>query len=189
MSSSAAARDIGEEWGERFTTLALHARFPAEVLVRTGYLGLGLYLAGHVVGCGGVHCVEDDRLVSNDLPSCGWCSRVWDSVRVIWLVLKNLDSLSCCGSGPGRTRGVAYSDGLVHWSGSFASAVGLYRRDGELGSSVCSCVVDDSTDVRPTPLAWGRWRYQSLLGYRWWVVRLVVLGRRLSVQPVPREGS
>ena len=41
LSSSAVARGVGEEWGERFTTLALHARFPAEVLVRTGYLGHG----------------------------------------------------------------------------------------------------------------------------------------------------
>ena len=71
LSSSAAARDVGEEWGERFTTLALHARFPADELVRTGYLGLGQYLAGLVVGCGGVRCVGDDSLVSNDLPSCG----------------------------------------------------------------------------------------------------------------------
>ena len=114
LSSSAAAREDGEEWGERFTTLALHARFPAVVLVRTGDLGLGLYLAGLVVGCCGVRFVGDDSLVSNDLPSCGWCSREWDSVRVIGFVLKNLDFLSCCGSGPGRTRWVAYSDGLVH---------------------------------------------------------------------------
>ena len=41
LSSSTAARDDGEEWGERFTTLALHARFPVEVFVRTGYLCLG----------------------------------------------------------------------------------------------------------------------------------------------------
>ena len=41
LSSSAAARDIGEEWGERFTTLALHARFQAEVIIRPGYLDLG----------------------------------------------------------------------------------------------------------------------------------------------------
>ena len=116
LSSSAAARNIGEEWGGRFTTLALHARFPAEVLVRTGYLGLGLCLAGLVVGCGGVRCVGDDSLVSNDLPSCGWCSREWESVRVIGFVMKSLDSLSCCGSGHGGTHGVAYSDGLVHWS-------------------------------------------------------------------------
>ena len=116
LSSSAAARDVGEEWGERFTTLAFHARFPAEVPVRTGYLGLGQYLAGLVVGCGGVRDVGDDSLVSNDLPSCGCCSREWDSVLVVGFVLKTLGSLSCCGIGPGRTRGVAYSDGLVHWS-------------------------------------------------------------------------
>ena len=58
LSSSAAARVAGEEWGERFTTLALHARFPAVVLVRTGDLGLGLYLAGLVVGCRGSVVVE-----------------------------------------------------------------------------------------------------------------------------------
>ena len=69
LSSSAAARDVGEEWGERFTTLALHARFPAEVLVRTGYLGHGMLLAGLVVGCVGVRCVGDDSRGSNDLPS------------------------------------------------------------------------------------------------------------------------
>ena len=116
LSSSAAARDVGEEWGERFTTLALHARFPEEVLVRTGYLGHGKLLAGLVVGCCGVRFAGDDSLVSNDLPSCGWCKREWDSVRVIGFVLKNLDSLSCCGSGPDGTRGVACLGGLVHWS-------------------------------------------------------------------------
>ena len=41
LSSKTAARVGGEEWGERFITLAVHTRFPAEVLVRTGYLGLG----------------------------------------------------------------------------------------------------------------------------------------------------
>ena len=58
LRSSTVARDVGEEWGERFTTLALHARFPAVVLVRTGDLGLGLYLAGLVVGCRGSVVVE-----------------------------------------------------------------------------------------------------------------------------------
>ena len=116
LRSSAVARDYGEEWGERFTTLALPARFPAEVLVRTGYLGHGEFLAGLVVGCCVVRFVGDDSLVSNDLPSCGWCNREWDSARVIGFVLNNLDSLSCCGISPDGTRGVACSDGLVHWS-------------------------------------------------------------------------
>ena len=116
LSFDMAARDAGEERGERFTTLALHARFPAEVLVRTGYLGLGQHWAGLVAGCGGVRCVGDDSLGTNDLPSCGCCSREWDLVPVIGFVMKPLDSLRCCGSGPDGTHGVAYSDGLAHWS-------------------------------------------------------------------------
>ena len=42
LRSSVAARDVGEEGGQRFTSLPLHARFPAEVLIRVGFLGMWL---------------------------------------------------------------------------------------------------------------------------------------------------